>query len=85
MPVICAVATDEPLRAALERVLRHRFGADYDVVVADGCEDARQQLSDAACEPVALVVAQMRMTDGDGIPLLVETTGCTRTPAACSS
>ena len=73
MPVICAVATDESLRAALDHALRHRFASDYDIVVSESCADALRRLNDDGCAAVAMVVAQMHMTDGDGISLLVET------------
>ncbi len=72
MPVILAVSADDTVLAALEGVLRRRYGADYDVVVTRGAADAQARLVALreAGELVAVVIAPYRLAESGGIELL---------------
>jgi thioredoxin reductase (NADPH) len=70
-PVILVVAHDSMVRAALGEALRRRFVADYLIEVAEAADDAHRLLENhrEASEPVALVLAQLRLSGG-GIEFL---------------
>jgi thioredoxin reductase (NADPH) len=72
-PVILAVVPEAEVRAALDDVLRRRFGTDYAVILADTAAAGLQQL--ARCrdegEHVAVVLARLRMDEMSGIEFQV--------------
>ncbi len=72
MPVLLAVAPDDEPRTALERVLRRRYGADYEVVVSPDAADARARLVALRQEGevVAVVIAPYRLGESGGVELL---------------
>jgi thioredoxin reductase (NADPH) len=74
MAVLLAVAPDDRQRAALDEVLRRRFGSDYSIVVTGDGDDARARLTalGAAGEVVAVVIAPYRLGASGGIELLRE-------------
>jgi thioredoxin reductase (NADPH) len=72
MPVLLAVAPDDALRAALDEVLRRRYGSDYSIVVTHDTADARERLVAVrdAGDHVAVVIAPYRVGDASGIAFL---------------
>jgi len=72
MPVLLAVATDDSLRAALDEVLRRRYGSDFAVVVTRDAAEAHQRLGALRDqgELVAVVIAPYRLGESSGIEFL---------------
>jgi thioredoxin reductase (NADPH) len=72
VPLVLAVASDAKLRAALDDVLRRRFGTDYAVMVVEEPADGVRQLTEwrDSGQQVALVLASLRLADQDGVSFL---------------
>lgn len=70
--MILVVEADDSDRERARAAISRRFGADYDVRVAASAEEALASLRDLAAgrEPVALVAADLDLTDLDRVSLL---------------
>lgn len=73
-PVILAVETDQLVADALDRDLRKRYGADYEVLVERSPAKALEWLREAkaAGAVVALLIAGLWMSEMSGIAFLVQ-------------
>jgi len=71
-PFILAVDDDAQVLAAITRDLRQEFRADYRILSLNGGPEALTTLDElkARAEPLALVLADQRMPDVDGVAVL---------------
>jgi thioredoxin reductase (NADPH) len=74
---------DPAARAAIERELRKRYGADYQVVCAGSGAAGLEALEQVGTHggQVALVLADLRLPDMAGTELLTRAMGWTRRPS----
>src|SRR5438045_2889863 len=72
LPILFIVDADEAGQAATVSALRRRFGSGYGVLAADSAETGLAALEDLAQqgEEVALVAADLRLPDTDGVEFL---------------
>ena len=72
-PVIMLVSHDEQARTATGTEVDKRYGADYQVLVASSCDEARRRLQDLGeDEPVALVLANTGRQEEPVVPFLAQ-------------
>jgi thioredoxin reductase (NADPH) len=71
-PVVFLVDADPVTRVAMETVLRRRFEPDYQIDAADSAEAGLTALDRLAraSEPVALIAADLRLPEIDGVDFL---------------
>jgi thioredoxin reductase (NADPH) len=81
-PVILVVDDEPSVLRAVQRDLRRRFGEEYRILRADSGSGALELLDELARrgEPVALLVADQRMPEMDGVQFLTDAR--TRVPGA---
>jgi thioredoxin reductase (NADPH) len=72
LPVVFIVDADSETRIAMESALRRRFAPDYQVLAVDSAEAGLATLEQRARngEPVALVAADLRLPEIDGVDFL---------------
>src|SRR6202162_430194 len=75
-PILLSVDDDSDVLRAVERDLRSRYGADYRVIGSDSAEKALELLKQLRVrnDSVALMLADQRMPQMDGITFLQEAT-----------
>ena len=73
-PVLLAVDDDSDVLRAIERDLRSKYGAQYRVIASDSPEEALSLLKQLKVrnESVALLLADQRMPQMDGVAFLRE-------------
>src|SRR3974390_1087238 len=73
-PVLLSVDDDSDVLRAIERDLRSKYGADYRVIGSDSPSEALSLLKQLKVrnDPVALLLADQRMPQMDGVALLRE-------------
>lgn len=72
-PVIMLVGHDQAARASVGAEVEKRYGADYRVLVAGSCDEARARLGELGeDEPVALVLANTGPDEEPVVPFLAQ-------------
>jgi CheY-like chemotaxis protein len=85
-PVMLAVDDEPGVLRAVERDLRRHFSADYRVLRAESGAEALEILDELGRrgEDVALLLADQRMPQMDGVQFCAPRPSATRTRARCS-